>query len=309
MKTVGDYAFSYCSGLASVTLNEGLESLGYRAFMNTPVEKIYIPSTLKEASHPFNECDKLIEVTFGGDLPKIPDQLLTDCKGVTAVLIPSSVAAIGNDAFSGTGLTAVTIPASVKTVGDYAFSNCDDLAAVTLNEGLESIGYRAFRGTAITQIDLPSTIVTVDGDAFEDCVNLKKVTAFNSGTWTSIGDNAFSGTALTEIFIPVTVRSIGSSAFSDCSALVITGYEKSYAQTYAEENSIQFVSLGYAPGDVNQDGEVNLKDAVLLRRYIAGGWNATLDETIADVTKDGAVNLKDVVMLRRFIAGGWHIIL
>ena len=29
-------------------------------------------------------------------------------------------------------------------------------------------------------------------------------------------------------------------------------------------------------GDLNGDGLVNLKDVVLLRRYIAGGWNVTL---------------------------------
>lgn len=62
-------------------------------------------------------------------------------------------------------------------------------------------------------------------------------------------------------------------------------------------------------GDVNNDGAVNLKDVVLIRRYIAGGWGVELDESIADVNKDGAVNLKDVVILRRYIAGGWNVTL
>lgn len=60
-------------------------------------------------------------------------------------------------------------------------------------------------------------------------------------------------------------------------------------------------------GDLNKDGEINLKDVVLLRRYIAGGWNVTLDEKIADCNGDGTVNLKDVVLLRRYIAGGWNV--
>ena len=61
-------------------------------------------------------------------------------------------------------------------------------------------------------------------------------------------------------------------------------------------------------GDLNGDGTVNLKDAVLLRRYIAGGWNAEIDKNCADVNGDGEINLKDVVMLRRRIAGGWDVI-
>ena len=62
-------------------------------------------------------------------------------------------------------------------------------------------------------------------------------------------------------------------------------------------------------GDVNGDGSVNLKDVVMLRRYIAGGWGVDLDETLADVNGDGAVNLKDAVTLRRYIAGGWNVTL
>lgn len=67
--------------------------------------------------------------------------------------------------------------------------------------------------------------------------------------------------------------------------------------------------LSAVPGDVNGDGSVNLKDVVMIRRYIAGGWGVTLDEDIADVNGDAAVNLKDVVLLRRYIAGGWNVVL
>ena len=58
-------------------------------------------------------------------------------------------------------------------------------------------------------------------------------------------------------------------------------------------------------GDVNGDGAVNLKDVVLIRRYIAKGWDVTVEESVADINGDGIVNLKDVVALRRQIAGGW----
>lgn len=62
-----------------------------------------------------------------------------------------------------------------------------------------------------------------------------------------------------------------------------------------------------APGDVDCDGEVDLVDAAVLSRYLAGGWNVTVDETVADVNKDGIVNLKDVVLIRRYLAGGWDV--
>ena len=60
-------------------------------------------------------------------------------------------------------------------------------------------------------------------------------------------------------------------------------------------------------GDVNNDGEIDLKDVVLIRRYIAGGWDVELDTETADVNNDGEVDLKDVVLIRRYIAGGWDV--
>ena len=61
------------------------------------------------------------------------------------------------------------------------------------------------------------------------------------------------------------------------------------------------------PGDANDDGIVDLKDIVLLRRYLCGGWNVTVNLANTDVNADGAVDLKDVAILRRYLAGGWNV--
>lgn len=62
-------------------------------------------------------------------------------------------------------------------------------------------------------------------------------------------------------------------------------------------------------GDVNNDGVVNAKDVTALRRYLAGGWNVTIDLAKADVNADGSVNAKDVTVIRRFLTGGWGVVL
>lgn len=62
-------------------------------------------------------------------------------------------------------------------------------------------------------------------------------------------------------------------------------------------------------GDINGDGTADLKDVVILQRYLAGGWNVTIHETNADINKDGDVNVKDVVLLSRYLAGGWNVTL
>lgn len=58
-------------------------------------------------------------------------------------------------------------------------------------------------------------------------------------------------------------------------------------------------------GDVNSDGKVNLKDGMVLQRYIAkwSGYTAdTINMAAADVNADGKVNLKDGMVLQRYIA-------
>ncbi len=61
------------------------------------------------------------------------------------------------------------------------------------------------------------------------------------------------------------------------------------------------------PGDPNGDGVIDLKDVVLIRRYLAGGWDLEVNEANADVNDDGVLDLKDVVILKRYLAGGWNV--
>ena len=55
-------------------------------------------------------------------------------------------------------------------------------------------------------------------------------------------------------------------------------------------------------GDVNHDGEVTLKDALLIARYEIGLTN-DLDLTVADVDGDGYIGIKDAFMVARYEIG------
>ena len=65
--------------------------------------------------------------------------------------------------------------------------------------------------------------------------------------------------------------------------------------------------IDFIYGDVNDDGTVNGKDVTLIRRFIAGGYNISINESAADVNCDGTINGKDVTLIRRYIAGGYGI--
>ena len=55
-------------------------------------------------------------------------------------------------------------------------------------------------------------------------------------------------------------------------------------------------------GDVNNDGAVNMKDVLILRKHLAG-IEVEMNANAADMNADGAVNMKDVLALRKKLAG------
>ena len=60
-------------------------------------------------------------------------------------------------------------------------------------------------------------------------------------------------------------------------------------------------------GDANDDKSVDLRDVTVIARYLAGGWNVSINDENADVNGDSHVDLKDAVLLRRYLAGGWNV--
>ena len=192
-------AFSYCSGLTSVTIPNSVTSIGNRAFYG---------------------CSGLTSVTIPNSITSIESSAFYGCSGLTSVTIPNSVTSIGNSAFSRcSGLTSVTIPNSVTSIGSAAFSDCSGLTSVTIPNSVTSIGSLAFSGcSGLTSVTIPNSVTTISDRVFYNCSGLTSVTIPNSVT--SIGFLTFSGcSGLTSVTIPNSVTSIGEWAFSHCSGL------------------------------------------------------------------------------------------
>lgn len=69
-----------------------------------------------------------------------------------------------------------------------------------------------------------------------------------------------------------------------------------------------YVSIDdYLPGDLSGDKKVNTTDAVLMKRYIAGGYDIEINEAAADVNADWRINTMDIVLLQRYIVGGYGV--
>ena len=63
----------------------------------------------------------------------------------------------------------------------------------------------------------------------------------------------------------------------------------------------------YVPGDTNKDQEVTPADIIMLRRYLAGGYDLDINVAAGDVNADEELTPVDVILIRRYLAGGYDI--
>ncbi|MGN1411431.1 MAG: leucine-rich repeat domain-containing protein [Oscillospiraceae bacterium] len=148
---------------------------------------------------------------------------------------------------SGTG----EISPLISSIGDINIIH--SVTSVIIEDGITSIGYHAF-DTAVnfSNITIPESVTSIGDEAFSNCHSLTEITIPESVT--SIGKATFVGcTSLTKITIPKNVTSIGDLAFSRCENLTIYGESGSYAETYANENSIPFASISDTPIETTID--------------------------------------------------------
>lgn len=179
-------------------------------------------------------------------------------------------------------ITELVLPSTLTTIDDYAF-------AFYLN---------------VKDVQIPYGVTTIGNNAFSDCYKIENVVL--PGTVKKIGNYAFSVCdSLNSITIPASVTEIGEKIAKAYTIVAIYGYTGSTAESYAKENGYYFFPLSNTVGDVNEDGVVNLMDAIALNKYLAGMISLTDSQLVAANcnTADGTSNINedDVTALMRFV--------
>ena len=267
----------------------------------------------------------------GDDFVRVYNSVtLTEYSGSAAkITLPETVdgltvVSLGGSLFSDNDtVTEITLPKSVRTV-DFSAVFCPNLSAVNVTSGNTSFSSKdgvlfsedgsvliLFPSAKSGSCTVPGGTKTIAWGAFGYVPNLTELTL--SDTVTTLEDYSLSGLDSVEtLTVPETVTEIGDGALQAQNLLCKSG---SAAETYAKTRGNGYTFLesrdgwevyilegddaDYVHGDVNGDGELNIKDVIMLLQLI----NIGSDDPAADFNDDYEVNIKDAVLMLQTING------
>ena len=214
--SIGDYAFSGCESIKSITISDSILSRGKGAFDGCKISKLNIAEGSKKITGSMVMCENtLSEVIIPNSVTCIGENAFMNCIELSNISIPSTVTSIENYAFYGCeSLLRITIPDSVTSIGGAAFKDCTKLTSIALPNGVTIIEHSTFRGCIrLASVTIPNSVTTIGPLAFYECKKLESIIIPNSVT--RIDFRAFEGcTMLTKITMSDSINDIGYGVLS-----------------------------------------------------------------------------------------------
>ena len=205
--SIGSYAFRDCAAEITWAGAPVIIEIGNYAFAGYDGTALTVPNSVTSiGNYAFDGCTSLTSITIPADVTNIGSYAFRDCTAEITWAGTPVITEIGSYAFAGYDGTALIVPSSVTSIANDAFSACGSLESLTVAAGnpvYHSAGNCIIETATNTLVaGCKSSVIPTDGNVI------------------SIGEGAFSNcTSLTSIVIPDNVTSIGLGAFEGCASL------------------------------------------------------------------------------------------
>lgn len=239
---------------------------------HTGITELIVPENITYLSH-MNNMPYLEKVEINAPELIIKDMCFINCPSLkTAELNVKEIC--GMAFLECSGLENVNITGAEK-IKNGAFVSCESLKTLVLPENLKVIGQLSVN-TPLKNIIIPK--------------NVEIIGAVSPAYETS----GFVNGKVTNILVD-TLKENKCVFNNDCT---IQGYYNTEAHKYALENKLNFYSIdeNISYGDLNNDGNINIADAVGLQKYILGNGLVGFE---ADMNRDGVIDVFDMIIMRQ----------
>ena len=314
--------FQYCSSLKEVVLPESMKFISFFMFSYCKeITNVVLPDKLNSIlSSAFQNCDNLKNITVPKNVTTIQDYALgyyydeqsATYKKYDDFTISGYAGSKAQEYAEANGIRFIELNEKETTDGIKIEYSKDDSSIGGDNEEKISLESRQLTESDEEYSKIDFTGKIEDSDAkLED---VKSVT-YEISLKNESGQTVQPSEKVT-VKIPVPDGYMGENCkvyyvnekgkFTNMNAVCQNGFlifETGHFSTYlVTETNIKTVSeITY--GDANGDGKIDSRDAVVIKKYVAGFAGFTIDLDAADVNADGKVDTRDAVKILKKIAG------
>ncbi len=130
-----------------ISVPEGIEVIGKRAFIGVKCSKIKLPSSVRVIEDKAFAFSQMKEISLSENIRYMGESVFEKCIQLTHLELPEGLEEIRDNSFSGCSLLeSISFPQSLKKIGHFVFFDCSSLRELIIPDSVESVSVGCFFG-------------------------------------------------------------------------------------------------------------------------------------------------------------------